>query len=144
MKMYIGTDHAGFALKETIKAYMAELGHDVEDKGALVHTDGDDYPTYIEPVAAAVAAEPGSFGIIFGHSGQGEAMCANRQIGVRAALYYGGSLDIVRLSREHNDANILSLGAHFLDDATAKEAVALFLATPFSGEERHARRIAQF
>ncbi len=144
MKIYIGTDHAGFALKEVIKGYLVEMGHTIEDKGALSYADGDDYPMYIAPVADAVAVEPESFGIIFGHSGQGEAMCANRQSGARAALYYGGSLDIVRLAREHNNANILSLGSHFLDEATAKEAVALFLATPFSGEERHARRIAQF
>lgn len=144
MKIYIGTDHAGFALKETLTAFLSEAGHMVEDKGALALDTGDDYPDYVTPVAMAVAAEPGSFGIVLGHSGQGEAMCANRQVGARAALYYGGSLDIVRLSREHNDANILSLGAHFLDEATAKEAVSLFLATSFSGEERHARRIAKF
>lgn len=141
MKIYFGTDHAGFNLKNAVLEFVRELGYDVEDKGALILDEGDDYPTCIRPVAEAVAADPDSRGIIFGGSGQGEAIVANRTVGVRAAVYYGGSLDIVRLSREHNDANILSLGARFLTTDEAKEAVRLWLGTDFSQEERHVRRI---
>lgn len=141
MKIYIGTDHAGFELKEALVPFLRELGHDVEDKGAHTYEALDDYPDYIRLVAEAVAGNPGSRGIIIGGSGQGEAICANRVSGVRAAVYYGGPLDIVILSREHNDANILSLGARFVDEGEAKKAVRLWLETPFSDEEKHARRI---
>ncbi|PJC22454.1 MAG: ribose-5-phosphate isomerase, partial [Candidatus Yonathbacteria bacterium CG_4_9_14_0_2_um_filter_43_16] len=98
---------------------------------------------FIRPVAEAVAHDPQSRGIILGGSGQGEAMCANRVKGARAAVYYGGAVDIVVLSREHNDANILSLGARFVETEEAKEVVRVWLETPFSGAEKHARRIAK-
>lgn len=141
MKIYIGTDHAGYELKEKLKIYLGELGHEVEDKGAMIFTLDDDYPDFIQPVANAVSNDPQNFGIIFGASGQGEAMCANKTPGIRCAEYYGGNLEIIKLAREHNDANILSIGARFVSLDKAKEAVKLFLETPFSNEERHARRI---
>lgn len=141
MKIYFGADHAGFELKEKLVSFLKELGHDIEDFGAHSFEALDDYPDFIRPAALAVAQNPGSRGIILGGSGQGEAMCANRVPGARAAVYYGGAVDIVVLSREHNDANILSLGARFIEEEEAKEVVKLWLETPFSGAEKHARRI---
>lgn len=141
MKIFIGTDHAGFELKQKLVPFLQSLGHEVVDFGADEYKEGDDYPDFIAPVAKAVSADSAVRGIILGGSGQGEAMVANRFPHVRAAVYYGGTLDIVRLSREHNDANILSLGARFLTEEEAKGVVNLWLNTPFSGEERHVRRI---
>lgn len=141
MKIYIGTDHAGFALKETLKVYLIDLGHEVEDKGAYTYNEGDDYPDFVRPVAEAVASDKESLGIVLGKSGEGEAMVTDKIEGIRTAVYYGGSLDIPRLAREHNNANILSLGAGFLTEDEAKMAVKIFIETPFSGEERHERRI---
>lgn len=143
MKIYIGTDHAGFELKEKLVVFLRGLGYDVEDLGAHVYDGEDDYPDFIRPVALAVAGNPESRGIILGGSGQGEAICANRVSGIRAAVYYGGAVDIAVLSREHNDANILSLGARFIEDDEAKEIVRVWLETPFSGVERHAKRNAK-
>lgn len=148
MKIYIGTDHAGFNLKEELKKYLSELGHEVIDKGAFEYDKDDDYPDFIALVAEGVAdAGPESDkevrGVILGGSGQGEAIEANRLLGIRTIVYYGGNLEIVKLGREHNDANILSLGARFVDLIEAKNAVKLFLETPFSGEERHIRRIVK-
>ncbi len=144
MKIYIAADHAGYGLKESLKAHLAGLGHAVEDMGAAALDAGDDYPDFVLPAARAVAAEAGSLGIVIGGSGTGEAMCANRIAGARAAVFYDGPMEIVRLAREHNDANILSLGARFIADDDAKEAVRVFLETPFSGDERHMRRLAKF
>ncbi|MEK9166264.1 MAG: RpiB/LacA/LacB family sugar-phosphate isomerase [Patescibacteria group bacterium] len=142
MKIYLASDHAGFELKEALKKYLTELGYGGEDKGAYSLNSEDDYPDFIRPVVEAVAADPEHVrGIVLGGSGQGEAMIANRYKGVRAAVYYGGQLEIVKLSREHNDANILSLGARFISEYEAKEAVKLWLETPFLGEVRHMRRI---
>ena len=141
MKVHIGTDHAGFALKEALKVFLEELGHEVTDHGAHELDESDDYPDFVFPVAHAVAADPDARGVVLGGSGTGEAIAASRVSGVRAALYYGGSLDIVKLSREHNNANILSLGARFLTEDEAKEAVKIWLNTDFKGEERHVRRI---
>lgn len=141
MKIFIGTDHAGFELKETLVSFLRELGHKVEDMGAHIFEALDDYTDFIRPVAEAVAHDRDARGIILGGSGQGEAMCANRVKGARAAVYYGGAVDIVVLSREHNDANILSLGARFIEEDEAKEVVRVWLNTPFGGEEKHARRI---
>lgn len=145
MKVYLAADHAGFALKETIKDWLKEWDYEYEDLGAHELDPGDDYPDFIKPLAGRVAGEPESRGVILGGSGQGEAMMANRVRGVRAAVYYGGStaggLDIIRLSREHNDANILSLGARFVSEEEARQALKLWLETPFSEDERHVRRI---
>lgn len=141
MRIIFAADHAGFALKEALKDYVAqELGHAVEDVGAHTLEEGDDFPVYMREAAKRVGLDPASRAIILGGSGQGEAMCANREKGVRAAVYYGGPLDIVRLSREHNDANVLSLGARFLDLPSAKEAVTLWLETDTSTDTKYARR----
>ena len=147
--IYLGTDHVGFEFKEKLKGYLTELGYQVEDCGNFVYDKDDDYPDFILPVARAVARDPErSRGIILGGSGQGEAMVANRVRGVRAAVYYGLAKDppsqgvaIIRLSREHNDANILSLGVKFLTEEEIKQVVKLWLETKFSNEERHKRRI---
>lgn len=141
MIIYLGADHAGFELKEEIKKYLKENGKEVEDLGAFEFNQDDDYPDFVRPVAKAVAQDPErDRAIVLGGSGQGEAMVANRVKGVRAAVYYGGPLDIVKLSRQHNNANVLALGARFLTAEQAIAAVDLWLATPFEGG-RHARRI---
>ncbi|MBU6389919.1 RpiB/LacA/LacB family sugar-phosphate isomerase [Patescibacteria group bacterium] len=143
MKIFIGGDHAGFALKTALISFLKELHHEVVDKGDFAPVPQDDYPKYIGAVAEEVSKNPNTRGIVIGGSGEGEAIAANKFPRVRAAEYYGGALDIIRLSREHNDANVLSLGARFIKEAEAKEAVKLWLATPFSGEERHRRRIEE-
>lgn len=141
LKIFLGSDHAGFELKEKLKSFLAELGYGVEDKGAFELNSEDDYPDFVIPVAREISNDPeNTRGIILGGSGQGEAICANRFKNVRAAVFYGSSLDIVTLSREHNNANILSLGARFLEDTEAKEAVKLWLETEFSGG-RHEERL---
>jgi ribose 5-phosphate isomerase B len=152
MKIYIAADHAGYELKEALVPFITSLGHEVEDCGAASLNEGDDYPDMVRPCAEKVVETPGSFGVVIGASGQGEAMAANRVPGARAAVYYGeaarpqtdvdgDTLGIIESARAHNDANILSLGARFLTEEEAKDAVSLFLSTPFSGEERHIRRI---
>ena len=140
-KIFLGADHAGYDLKEEVKRFLQKEGYDVEDKGAYKNDHDDDYPDFIVPVAKAVAKNKNSKGIVFGASGQGEAIAANKVKGIRAALYYGNNIDIVKLSRTHNDANILSLGARFLAKKEALEAVKLWLNTGFSSEKRHTRRI---
>ena len=140
-KIFLGADHAGFELKEHIKKYLSENGFEVKDMGANSFDPEDDYPDFIAPAAKKVAESPGSRGIIFGGSGQGEAIAAYKVNGIRAAVYYGGNMEIVKLSRTHNDANVLSLGARFLKKKEAAEAVKLWLGTDFSNEPRHARRI---
>ncbi len=161
MKIFIGTDHAGFKLKERLKERLIELpGYEIEDKGTLEFIPEDDYPDYIEPVCRAVLADEGSLGIIFGGSGQGEAMCANKIKGIRAAVFYGPQVpeeavdvtgleskdpnEIVRLARFHNNANILSIGARFVDEEKTFQAVKIFIETLFSGDERHIRRLSKF
>lgn len=142
MKVYIASDHAGFELKESLKTFLLQNPeYYIEDMGPSTLDTSDDYPDYILPLARKVSEEAGSMGIVIGGSGEGEAMAANKVSGIRAAEYYGGNTDIVRLSREHNDANILSLGARFISTEDAKRAVALWLSTPFSKDERHVRRI---
>lgn len=142
MKIHIASDHAGFELKQRLVAYAHELGYEVNDLGPKTFEREDDYPDYIAPVAREVAADPkSSMGIVLGYSGTGEAIVANRFRGVRAANFYGGSMEIIRLSREHNDANVLSLGAGFLNEELAKQAVRLWLETKFTGQARHVRRI---
>jgi len=147
MKIFIGSDHAGFELKGKLIPFLKELGHEVEDKGAFELNKEDDYPDFVRPVASAVASDPErSRGIVLGGSGQGEAMAANRIKGVRAVEYYAPSrrdVSIIKDSRGHNDSNVLSLGARFLSEDEAKSAVKDWLETPFSGDERHVRRIAK-
>ncbi|HVV15280.1 MAG TPA: RpiB/LacA/LacB family sugar-phosphate isomerase [Candidatus Paceibacterota bacterium] len=140
-KVFLASDHAGYELKEALTPFLAERGFAVEDLGPSSLDPNDDYPDYLGSLGRKVAENKGSFGIGIGGSGQGEAMAVNRSLGARAAVYYGGPEEIVKLSRQHNDANVLSLGARFLSADEAKKAVELWLATPFSGDERHARRI---
>lgn len=139
--IYIASDHAGFELKKALIEHLKSKGLEVEDIGAHVFDKDDDYPDFIYPCAKKVGENPGSLGIVMGGSGQGEAMAANKALGVRAALYYGAKPEIITLSKEHNNANVLSLGARFLTVDEAVEAVDLWLITKFSGEPRHARRI---
>ncbi len=145
MKIYFATDHAGFELKEKLVPFVRDmLGHEVIDCGAYTLVEGDDYPLFIKKAGEAVSQNPNEVrAIILGGSGQGEAMVANKYPHVRAVEYYGGDTEIIKLSREHNDANILSLGARFVTEEEAKEVVSLWLATPFSNDERHVRRIAE-
>jgi len=138
--IYLATDHAGFALKEKVKKYLQDLGYGVEDFGAYRLDPDDDYPDFISKAAEAVSKDPQNRAVILGGSGQGEAMVANKFPNVRAVVYYGG-MDVIPLTREHNNANILSLGARFLTEDEAIEAVKLWLETPFTEEERHIRRI---
>ena len=139
-KIHLATDHAGLELKNAIGKYLTEKGHDVTDHGAHEYDVEDDYPDFIFPCAEAVATDPESRGIILGGSGQGEAMAANRVKGVRAAVYYGSKKEIPKLSREHNDANILSLGARYISEEDIYDIIDQWLAEPFSGG-RHQRRI---
>ncbi|MCL5746877.1 MAG: RpiB/LacA/LacB family sugar-phosphate isomerase [Patescibacteria group bacterium] len=141
MKVYLAADHAGFKLKEEIKKYLSEQNYDVEDSGAFSFEKDDDYPEFISKAAEKVSENPDSKGIIFGKSGAGEEIVANKFKNIRAVL--GFSEENVRLSREHNDANILSLGSEFETLEKAKVLVKIFLETPFSGEERHKRRIEE-
>jgi ribose 5-phosphate isomerase B len=141
MRVYLGSDHAGYELKVHLVSLLPGEGYEVVDVGPAVFDPDDDYPTFCLHTGARVAADPGSLGVVIGGSGNGEQIAANKVPGVRAALAW--SRETARLSREHNDANVVGIGArmHPLDEALA--IVMTFLATPFSGGERHARRIAQ-
>lgn len=144
MKIYFAADHAGFEMKNALIEFVKELGFEVEDCGAYELNPNDDYPEFVKKAAQAVSEAPeAARAIVLGGSGQGEDMVADKFPNVRSAEYYGGNLEVIRLSREHNDANVLSLGARFLSLDEAKEAVKLWLETPFSGEERHKRRIGE-
>ena len=160
MKVYLATDHAGFELKEKVKAFLVEKGYKVTDCGATEFNRDDDYPDFIAKAAVEVSKDPeNSRGIIFGGSGQAEAMVANKFKGVRCALFYSaiapvGAADVtgrtstdpyemIRLTREHNNANILSLGARFVTEDEAKKAVELWLSQPFTSEPRHVRRLEE-
>ena len=139
--VYLATDHAGFELKEKVKEFLKKEGHEVEDCGAYSYDKSDDYPDFISKAAEAVSKDPQSKAIILGGSGQGEAMVANKFPNVRAPVYCGRSEEMPVLTRQHNDANVLSLGARFLTEEEVIKAVKLFLQTTFSNEERHVRRI---
>lgn len=154
MKVYFASDHAGFDLKSGLIPFVQSLGYETEDCGPVALAPDDDFPDYVLPCAQKVAQNKDSFGIVLGASGEGEAMAANRVKGIRAAVFYGDSpaeqtdeagniLNLIQSVRAHNNANILSLGARFLSEDAAKVAVKLFIETPFSGDERHARRIAK-
>ncbi len=160
MKVYLAADHAGFALKGILLEYVSELGYEAEDLGAHGFAAEDDYPDVTVPFAVRVAGEDGAYGVVIGGSGNGEAMVANRTRGIRAAVFYGpraargpleqggkdseDAYDIVRIAREHNNANVLSMGARFVSSEEAKQAVKIFLETPFSDSPRHVRRLAKF
>ncbi|OGD98507.1 hypothetical protein A2W45_03430 [Candidatus Curtissbacteria bacterium RIFCSPHIGHO2_12_41_11] len=148
--IYIAADHAGFYLKKQLIQYLKIKGLEVEDMGAFELNEDDDYPDFVIPCALRVAeshaqGKPDDVGIVIGGSGQGEAIAANKVKGIRAAVYYGGpstssGSSIPRLAREHNDANILSLGARFLSADDAKKAVSVWLDTKFESG-RHQRRV---
>ncbi|MFA6106288.1 MAG: RpiB/LacA/LacB family sugar-phosphate isomerase [Patescibacteria group bacterium] len=139
--IYIASDHAGFELKNQITDYLKSKDYKVEDCGPHSYDKNDDYPDFIIPCATKVSAgNPEDKGIILGMSGQGEAIAANKIKGVRAALYYGYNLEIIKLSRQHNNANVLSIGAKFISFNQVKEAIDLWLTTKFEGG-RHERRI---
>lgn len=142
MQIILAADHAGFKLKETIKKLLELKKCEILDVGAHELVDGDDYPVYMAAAALKVAEDltGETRAILFGGSGQGEAIVGNRFPGVRAIVWYGGNMDIIKLSREHNNANVLSIGARCVTEDEAKKAIELWLATPFSNEERHARR----
>ena len=139
MRVHIGSDHAGFELKNYLIAVLTEDGHELVDHGPDAYDAEDDYPVFCIPTAEAAVADPGSLAIVIGGSGNGEQIAANKVVGTRAALAY--SVDTARLGREHNDANVISIGARMHTQDEALEMVRLFLATPFSGDPRHARRI---
>jgi ribose 5-phosphate isomerase B len=141
-RIFIGSDHAGYELKNSLKQYLNSNGYEVVDVGPYDYDQHDDYPESIIP-AAEKAVENGCPGIVLGHSGQGEAIAANKVEGARAALYYGRDIDIIELSKEHNNANILSLGAGFLSKDEAIRAVETWLDTSFTGEDRHQRRLQE-
>lgn len=139
MKIALGTDHAGFRLKEKVKALVESLGHDVHDFGTFSE-EAVDYPVFVRPAAEAVARGECERGIVFGGSGNGEAMTANKVRGVRCALCWNE--EVAQLSRQHNDANVLSLGERVIPEEIALAVVRVWLTTEFEGG-RHARRIAQ-
>lgn len=140
MKIHIATDHAGFELKSKILDYLISKGHEVIDHGAKSFDPDDDYPDYIFPCAKAVSKDNNSYGIILGGSGQGEAIAANRIRGVRAIVYYGFEQTIPILSREHNNANIISIGARFVSENEIYDVIEKWLNISFS-KGRHYRRI---
>lgn len=139
MRVHIGGDHAAFELHQELLTFLAAEGHEVVDHGPADYDAADDYPVFVLRAARAVAADPGSRGIVLGGSGNGEQMAANKVPGIRAALCYDAEL--ARLAREHNDAQVLSMGGRMQPVEESKEMVRVFLATEFTGEERHQRRI---
>lgn len=139
MKIYLGSDHAGFELKEKIKSFLLEKGFSVEDCGAFAFDKNDDYPNFTSKAATKVSQNPFSVGIVLGKSGAGECITANKIKGIRAVL--GFSAENVKLAREHNDANVLSLGSAFVNEDVTRKLITIFLETKFTNEERHVRRI---
>ena len=139
MRVHIGGDHAAYDLQQDLIAFLTDEGHEVSNHGPFEVDPLDDYPVFVLRAAEAVAADDESLGIVLGGSGNGEQMAANKVAGVRAALCYNDEL--ARLAREHNDARVLSIGGRMNTIEQARSMVRTFLATPFSGEERHQRRI---
>jgi ribose 5-phosphate isomerase B len=139
MRVHLGSDHAGFELKQALVERLTALGHEPVDHGPVVYDAQDDYPPFCLAAARAVVDDTGSLGVVLGGSGNGEAIAANKVDGVRCALAH--SEQTARLAREHNDANVVSVGARMHEQATALRLVEAFLDTPFSGDARHRRRI---
>jgi ribose 5-phosphate isomerase B len=140
MRVYLGSDHAGYELKQHFIEWLTAHGHEAVDCGPAAYDSEDDYPPCVMLAAARTVADTGALGIVIGGSGNGEAIAANKVIGVRAALAW--SEETARLAREHNDANVVSIGARMHETDEATRFIEIFLNTPFSGLERHARRIA--
>jgi ribose 5-phosphate isomerase B len=141
VRVYIGADHAGYEFKNHLVSWLKEHGHEVTDCGPFVYDAEDDYPPFVLRAAEAVAKDPGSLGVVIGGSGNGEQIAANKVRGVRAALAW--SEDTAKLAREHNDANVISVGGRMHPHEEATRFVELFLTTSYSGADRHSRRIAQ-
>ena len=141
MRVYLGSDHAGFELKGRLIEWLTSAGHEPVDCGPKAYDPEDDYPVYILRAAEGVAGDPGSLGIVIGGSGNGEQIAANKVRGIRAAVAW--TVETAQLARQHNDANILSLGARMYSDDDSLEFTKMFVQTPFSGVERHARRLAE-
>lgn len=139
MRVHIGADHAAYELKEALVAYVRELGHEPVDHGPHEYDAHDDYPRFVVPAAQAVAAEPGTLGIVLGGSGNGEQIAANKVPGVRAVLSY--SATTARLGRQHNDAQVVAIGARMTSQDDAETIVQAFLSTSFSQDPRHRRRL---
>jgi ribose 5-phosphate isomerase B len=139
MRVHLGSDHAGLELKEHLLQWLADQGHEVVDHGPFVYDAQDDYPVFCLRAAEAVADEDGGFGVVIGGSGNGEQIAANKVKGVRAALVW--SEETAVLAREHNDANVISVGGRMHTVEQMTRFVEVFLATPYSGEQRHTRRI---
>lgn len=139
MRVHLGGDHAAYEMQRDLVSWLAEQGHEVVDHGPQEYDALDDYPVYVLRAAQAVAGDEGSLGIVLGGSGNGEQMAANKVEGIRAGLAW--TPELARLTREHNDARVLSLGARFLSPEEGREIAEAFLATEFSGEDRHQRRI---
>jgi ribose 5-phosphate isomerase B len=141
MKIYISADHAGFYLKKQLIQYLEIKDYEVEDCGAFEMDEADDYPDFVIPCAQKVAGDKDSLGIVIGGSGNGEAIAANKVNGIRAAVFYGGGkFEIPKLAREHNNANILSLGARFVSADDAKRGITAWLEAKFEGG-RHQKRL---
>jgi ribose 5-phosphate isomerase B len=140
MRVYLGSDHAGYELKGHLVTWLSEHGHEPVDCGPREYDRDDDYPPYVLSAASRTAADPGSFGVVIGGSGNGEAIAANKVDGVRAALAWNE--ETARLAREHNDANVISIGARMHPIEDAVRFLEIFVSTPYSGAERHSRRIA--
>lgn len=141
MRVHLAADHAGFELKSHLADHLRAAGHEVVDHGAHVYDAQDDYPAFCFAAGEAVVSDPGSLGVVIGGSGNGEQIAANKVAGIRAALAW--NLDTARLARQHNDANVIAIGGRQHTVAEATAFVEAFLAEPFSGDPRHARRIAQ-
>ena len=141
MRIHIGSDHAGLTFKNELIEHLVNNGHDVTDHGPYEFDALDDYPDFCIPAAIAVSKDPVSLGIVLGGSGNGEQMAANKVKGVRAALVW--SVATAKLAREHNNANVISVGEREHSAAEVKEFIDTFIATPFSGDERHIRRISK-
>jgi ribose 5-phosphate isomerase B len=141
VRVYLGSDHAGFVLKSRLIEWLKQAGHDPVDCGPDAERDDDDYPPYVMRAAKSAVDDPESLGIVIGGSGNGEAIAANKIPGVRAAIAW--SEQTAKLARFHNNANVLSLGARMYPVQDAVSYAKVFVETPFSGEPRHARRLAE-
>ena len=139
MRIHIGSDHAGLELKAELIKHLTDNGHDVTDHGPHEYDALDDYPDFCIPAAEAVAKDPSSLGIVLGGSGNGEQMAANKVKGIRAALAW--SIETAKLARDHNNANVIAVGGRMHEISFVKEIIDAFIASPFSNDERHVRRI---
>lgn len=150
MKIVIASDHAGFELKKHLISYIEDMGFEVTDFGPLLYDENDDYPDYVKSVGEYISQNhnPEEYrGVVIGGSGQGENICANRYANVRSALIYGNDFDLnqnmAKLSREHNNANVISFGSRFIENEMAAELLKIWLLEKFTGDERHVRRLSK-